>query len=137
MIEGELLQRIAQILRKDIGLAVDAEYPRTQAFMAAVVLQKLGRQVALADEHRAAETSDLTALLVDLRGRLADGHAPATVRAAVESLEQTRDNAALCRLIEALYASRGALGEARFAALLGRIRTTLRRTIDRRMAVAG
>ena len=137
MTEGDLLQRIAQILRQDIGPAVDAEYPRTQAFMAAVVLQKLSRQLALAGEHAAAETADLTVLLSDLRGLLADGNAPATVRAAVDSLAQTRENAALCRLIEALYAARAALGEARFAALLGRIRQTLRQSIDRRMAVAG
>jgi tetratricopeptide (TPR) repeat protein len=38
-----LLRRIAQTLRESIGPAVEAEYPRTQAFMAAVVLQKLGR----------------------------------------------------------------------------------------------
>jgi hypothetical protein len=135
--EGDLLQRIAQILRQDIGPAVDAEYPRTQAFMAAVVLQKLSRHLALAGEHAAAETADLTVLLADLRGLLADGEAPATVRAALDSLEQTRENAALCQLIEALYAARPALGEARFAALLGRIRQTLRRSVDRRMAVAG
>lgn len=137
MTEGDLLQRIAQILRQDIGPAVDAEYPRTQAFMAAVVLQKLSRHLALAGEHAAAETADLTVLLADLRGLLADGNAPATVRAAIDSLAQTRENAALCRLIEALYTARPALGEARFAALLGRIRQTLRRSIDRRMAVAG
>ena len=137
MIEGDLLQRIAQILRREIGPAVDAEYPRTQAFMAAVVLEKLGRQLALAGEHAAAETTDLTALVADLRALLADGDAPATIRTAIDGLEQTRDAAALCRLIDALYAFRVPLGEARFTALLTRIRTTMRRSIDRRVAVAG
>ena len=137
MNDAELLQRIAQTLRGEIGPAVDAEYPRTQAFMAAVVLQKVGRQLALAGEHAAAETADLTALLADLHGRLADGDAPASVRAAVTALDRTRDDAGLCRLIEALYAARAELGEDRFAALLGRIRQTLRRSIDRRIAVAG
>lgn len=135
MTDGDLLQRIAQILRQDIGPAVDDEYPRTQAFMAAVVLQKVSRHLALAGEHAAAETADLTVLLADLRGLLADG--PAPVRAALDSLTRTRENAALCRLIEALYAARPALGEARFTAVLGRIRQTLRRNIDRRMQVAG
>ena len=137
MIEGDLLQRIAQILRREIGPAVDAEYPRTQAFMAAVVLEKLGRQLVLAGEHAAAETADLTALLADLRTLLTDGNAPAAIRTAIDGLEQTRDAAALCRLIEALYAARVPLGEARFTALLARIRTTMRRSIDRRVAVAG
>ena len=136
MIEGDLLQRIARILRREIGPAVDAEYPRTQAFMAAVVLEKLGRQLALAGEHAAAESTDLTALLDDLRARLAEGNAPAVIRTAIDSLEQTRDAAALCRLIEALYASRVPLGEAQFTALLARVRTTMRRSIDRRVAVA-
>jgi len=135
--DGDLLQRIAQILRQDIGPAVDDEYPRTQAFMAAVVLQKVSRHLALAGEHAAAETADLTVLLADLRGLLADEDGPAPVRAALDSLTRTRDNAALCRLIEALYAARRALGEARFTALLDRIRQTLRRNIDRRMQVAG
>ena len=137
MIESDLLQRIAQILKQEIGPAVDAEYPRTQAFMAAVVVQKLGRQLALAEEHRKAESAELTALLADLRGLLADGGAPTTVRDAVETLAETRDDAALCRLIDTVYVHRAALGEARFATLLGRIRQALRRSIDRRMAVAG
>ena len=132
-----MLERIAVILRQEIGPAVGGEYPRTQAFMAAVVLEKLARQLALADEHAAAERADLTALFADLQGLLAHEAAPAPVRAAVDDLAHTRDSAALCRLIEALYAGRAALGEARFAALLGRVRRTLRRSIDRRMAVAG
>ena len=134
---ADLLQRIARILREDIGPAVEGEYPKTQAFMAAVVLEKLGRQLALEREHAAAETADLSALLADVRGLLANGDAPAALRAAIGSLEERRDAAALCRVIESLYAARAALGEERFAALLGRIRQTLRRSIDRRMAVAG
>jgi hypothetical protein len=135
VIEGDLLPRIARILRQEIGPAVDAEYPRTQAFMASVVLQKLGRQLALAGEHGAAEAADMAALLDDLHALRAD--APAPVRAAVEGFARARDTAALCRLIEALWADRAALGETRFSAALGRIRATLRRGLDRRMAVAG
>jgi len=133
---GELLQRIAQTLKQHIGPAIDAEYPRTQAFMAAVVLEKLGRHLGLVDEHAAAETADLEVLLADLRRLLENVNVPATVSAAIDTLAQTRDTAALCRLIEALYVARALLGEVRFAALLGRIRQTLRRSIDRRMQVA-
>jgi hypothetical protein len=46
MSHGELLQRIARTLKQDVGPAIEAEYPKTQAFMAAVVLEKLGRQPA-------------------------------------------------------------------------------------------
>jgi hypothetical protein len=133
---GELLQRIAQTLKQHIGPAIDGEYPRTQAFMAAVVLEKLGRHLGLVDEHAAAETADLTVLLADVRQLLENGNVPATVSVAIDALAQTRDNAALCSLIEALYAARAVLGEVRFAALLGRIRQNLRRSIDRRMQVA-
>ena len=133
---GELLRRIAQTLKLHIGPAIDAEYPRTQAFMAAVVLQKLGRHLGLAREHAAAETADLNVLLADLQGLLEDAKVPATVSAAIEALTHTRENAALCSLIETLYVARAALGEVRFAVLLGRIRQTLRRSIDRRMEVA-
>ncbi len=137
MTDADLLQRIARMLRQDIGPAVGAEYPRTQAFMAAVVLEKVGRHLGLASEHAAAEAADLTALLVDLGRLLEDENAPAPVCAALDSLARMRDSAGLCRLIEALYAARAALGEARFGDLLGRVRQTLRRSIDRRMAVAG
>jgi hypothetical protein len=134
--EGALLQRIARILRQDIGPAVADEYARTQAFMAAVVLEKLGRQLALAGAHEGAESADLALLVADLRGLLTEGEAPAPVRTAVDALAERRDNAALCRLIEALYATRPTLGEARFVAALDRIRRTLRRSVDRRMEIA-
>jgi hypothetical protein len=134
--EGALLQRIARILRQDIGPAVADEYARTQAFMAAVVLEKLGRQLALAGEHEGAESVDLALLVADLRGLLTEGEAPAPVRTAVDALAERRGNAALCRLIEALYAARPTLGEARFAGALDRIRRTLRRSVDRRMEIA-
>ena len=136
MTTEELLQRIAQALKQEVGPAIEAEYLKTQAFMAAVMLQKLGRQLGLASEHAAAETADLDGLLADLRELLEDRTVPATVSAPIETLVQTRENAALCSVIEALYVSRAAIGEVRFAALLGRIRQTLRRSIDRRIEVA-
>lgn len=133
---GALLQRIARTFKERIAPAIDAEYPRTQAFMAAVLLEKLGRHIASAGAHAAAEAADADALLADLQGMLGEATPPAVVTSAVETLARTREGGALCGLIEALYASRAALGEPTFAALLGRIRRTLRRTIDRRLEVA-
>jgi len=133
---GELLQRIASTLKGDVAPAIDDEYPKTQAFMAAVVLQKLGRQLDLEGAHRSADAADLRALLDDLRGVLGGGEMPASVTGAVQTLTWTRDAAALCALIEVLYASRAELGAARFDALLGRVRETLRASIDRRMEYA-
>ena len=136
MSPDELLQRIATTLKRDIGPAIQAEYPKTQSFMAAVVLEKLGRQLGLERAHRAADAADLRALLDDLRGVLGGGEMPASVTGAVQTLTRTRDAAALCALIETLYASRAELGAARFDALLGRVRETLRASIDRRIEYA-
>ncbi len=77
---GALLERIAQTLKQQIGPAIDAEYPRTQAFMAAVVLEKLGRHLGLVNEHAAAETGDLDVLLADLRRLLENANVPASVQ---------------------------------------------------------
>ena len=134
---GELLRRVARTLRQEIGPAIGAEYPRTQAFMAAVVLDKLGGQLARASAHREADAAALRALLDDVSGLLAGGAVPDAVAAAVEALARSGDRAGPCVLIEAIYACRSALGAARFEALRGRVRQTLRADIDRRMEYAG
>ncbi len=136
MSPDQLLERIAATLRRDIGPAIGDEYPRTQAFMAAVVLQKLGRGLACAPSHRAAEAADMDALVADLEAALAATAAPPAIATAIVGLGRSRDAAALCALIDALYADREALGPARFDALLGRVRRTLRADIDRRVEVA-
>ncbi|HEX2886219.1 hypothetical protein [Vineibacter terrae] len=136
MSPDQLLERIAATLRRDIGPAIGDEYPRTQAFMAAVVLQKLGRGLACAPAHRAAAAADMDALVADLEAALAAAPPPSAIAAAVAGLERGRDAAALCALIEALYANREALDPARFDTLLSRVRRTLRADIDRRVEVA-
>ena len=147
---GELLRRIAQTLRHDVGPAVDAEYPKTQAFMAAVVLQKLGHELALADAHRTADATELRALADDLvglrrtlppagatqRSASASSGTPANVAAAIERFAAMLDQTSLYDVIESLYAARGELDAAHFDALLGRIRRTLRAQIDRRLEFA-
>jgi hypothetical protein len=134
MNDADLLLRIAQTLKEEIGPAIDAEYPKTQAFMAAVVLQKLGRELSLAPAHALAGAADIEALVVDLGAMSAD--VPAAIRDAVEHLARCRDAAALCRLVEALYASRAALGDRRFDELLARVRRTLGADIERRLEFA-
>lgn len=132
----QLLERIATTLKRDIGPAVEGDYPKTQAFMAAVVLQKLGRQLGLEAVHRAADEADMHALLDELRAEAEHAPLPTPVAAAFATLAGTHDTQALCDFIGALYAARAALGDARFDALLGRVRRTLRASIDRRMVYA-
>jgi hypothetical protein len=132
----QLLERIATTLRRDIGPAVEGEFPKTQAFMAAVVLQKLGRQIGLQAVHGAADEADNQALLDDLRSEFEQAPVPAAIAAALATFAGQRDATALCGLISALYDGRVALGEARFDSLIGRVRKNLRASIDRRMVYA-
>ena len=132
----ELLERIARTLKKDIGPAVEAAYPKTQAFMAAVVLQKLAGQLRLADDHAAASQRDLQELAEELSQLAASNALPAPLAEALQTLRQDRDTASVSRLIETLYATRSELGEERFDSLLSRVRTRLRARIDREMVYA-
>jgi hypothetical protein len=136
MTHDELLQRIAGTLKKEIGPAIEAEYPKTQAFMAAVVAQKLGRQVGLARTHESAEVADIESLLVDLRAIVQATAVPARVLDAINILDNARTKRDLCMVIDALYLERGELGETSFTALLNRVRKTLRASIDRQMEYA-
>ena len=133
-----LLERIARTLKTDIGPAVETAYPKTQAFMAAVVLQKLAGQLRLADDHATADRRDLQELAAELATELntATLATPPALRAAVHGLDHDRDTAGVSRLIEALYATRSELGEERFNSLIGRVRARLRARIDREMVYA-
>ncbi len=133
-----LLERIARTLKTDIGPAVEAAYPKTQAFMAAVVLQKLAGQLRLADDHATADRRDLQELAAELARELntATLATPPALRAAVHALDHDRDTASVSRLIEALYATRSDLGEERFHSLIGLVRARLRARIDREMVYA-
>ncbi len=129
----KLLERLARTLKKEVGPAVEQAYPKTQAFMAAVVLQKLAGQLRLADEHRAASQRDWQALAEELDALTTSQDTPPSLRAAVRTVRRDLDTASVSGLIETLYATRAELGEARFTDLLGRVRTRLRAGIDREL----
>jgi hypothetical protein len=135
MNSSDLLERMAAMFKSDVGPAVDGEYPRTQAYLSAVVLQKLSSQLRSAPTHAAHEAADREALYADITVLLADAPAGPALAEASAALADA-DDAAVCSFIEALYAARPLLGEARFAALLGRVRTSMRRSLDRRMEYA-
>ena len=135
MSPDELLRRIAQTLKQEIGPAVLEAYPKTQAFMASVVLEKLARQLELAPAHAAAERTEVTALEGDLNALFANG-APAGVAAAIAGLASEPNSIGLNAVVEALYAARGELGTERFEQALGRVRQTLRAGVDRQMVYA-
>ena len=137
MNRSDLLARMARLLKREIGPAVESDYPKTQAFLSAVVLEKVSAELRLADAHAKAGAADRTALVADLEAGMTD--APDGVRETLAALaEKGADDgdAALCGFIEALYGNRDALGRDCFDRLLGRVRQDLRRGIDRRMEIA-
>jgi len=130
----ELLSRMAQILRNDIGPAVTEPFPKTQAFMAAVILDKVSAQLHHAAGHAAADAADRAGLADDLASLVTSAD-PAPLRDAVAGLAAGGDEA-LGRVVTALYEARDDLGAERFEALLGRVRRTLRARLDRQLEVA-
>ena len=129
---AELLERVAATIRGEIATAIGEEYPKTQAFMASVILARLAKQVALGPAHAEAEAADLEALALELEPLLEE--APAAVTDAAAGVTAEGGVAALGPLIEALYGwgvESGAGTGARDAA-----RRVLRRDIDRRMEIA-
>jgi hypothetical protein len=132
MTPSDLLDRLALMLKGELGPNIKDDYAKTQAYLGAVVLQKLAGQLRLEKEHETAETSDRRALQADLERLVSDLEAPPAVREAVSSLSADGQSG-LCRLIEALYAERDGMEDDSFAVLLGRVRQDLRRSLDRRM----
>ncbi len=132
----EFLERIARTLKNEIGPAVEEAYPKTQAFMAAVALQKLAGQLRMANAHAAASQRDLQELAGELDPLTVSHDTPPVLRAAVDTVRQDLDTASVSGLIETLYATRPELGEARFSDLLGRVRARLRARIDREIVYA-
>lgn len=134
----ELLERIATTLRSEIGPAVGDSFARTQAFMASVILEKMARQLRLADAHTQAGHADRTALADDLEAQMKHAFPPSGADRSRDAIAGVRagGDAELCAVVEALYADRNALGNDTFDALLGRVRTTLRARLDRQLEFA-
>ena len=133
-----LLSRLADTVRNEIAPAVNDEYPRTQAFMAAVILQRLAKQARLGNGHRAAEAGDVAELSDELDALIAGAEASAeilsSVRDALARMRAQSSIAAATDVIDAQYRWGPERPEA--ASALAAIREMLRRDIDRRMDIA-
>ena len=129
----DLLHRMAATLRQEIGPVVEEPFAKTQAFMAAVILEKLGGQLGLAAAHATARREDLAALLRELDEMLGGG-APPALAAALGQVGA--GHAGLGAVVEAAYAEREELGSERFEAVLTRLRRTMRRQLDRQLEFA-
>jgi hypothetical protein len=125
----QLLDEIITSLRKVIGPAIPDPYPKAQAFMAAVVLEFISRQVEERSDIAAEKDKALGGLFSDLSALFGEKGLPTT-----NDLDQ---EARLCRLIEWLYAEKERLGPEAFDAANQRVRTALRELLDQELKVAG
>jgi len=124
----QLLNEIVSSLRNVIAPAIAEPYPKAQAYMAAVILEFVSRQVEERSDIAEGKQEALAAMFRDL-SRLAGadglvGGGPAS-------------EAELSRLIEQLYAERARIGEEAFTAANRLVRQTLRRLLDQELKVAG
>ena len=131
----ELLRRVGVALRTQVAPATVGAMPRSQAYKASTVLDKLSRQLRLAPEHQAADERDRARLLDDIRQLPAAVEFP-RVRAAVAELAVGEYRAALAGLVDALYSSAEELGAELFERAIARVRVALRAEISRRMEFA-
>ena len=124
----QLLSEIVTSLREVIAPAIAEPYPKAQAYMAAVILEFVARQI---EERSDIDEQKHTAMLELLRdlSRLPD------VNRLVRGDELNEEG--LSKLIQSLYAERGRLGEEPFAAANRRVRQTLRKLLDTELKVAG
>jgi hypothetical protein len=129
----DLLARMAVTLRDEIGPAVAEPFAKTQAFMAAVIIDKLAGQIRSAAVHADADRDDRVSLVADIEAELAAAVPPSIAAALVSARDTTLG---LGALVAAIYAARAELGNERFDALLARVRTTLRARLDRQLEYA-
>lgn len=123
-----LLNEVVRSLREVIAPAIAEPYPKAQAYMAAVILEFVSRQVEERGDIEEQKQAALRTLFDDLSRLPNAGHV------AVGGPE-TEER--LCRLIEWLYAARGDLGEEVFTAANHRVRQALRQLLDSELKVAG
>jgi hypothetical protein len=123
----QLITEIVNSLRNVIAPAIDEPYPKAQAYMAAVILEFVSRQVEERTDIAQQKKSALDALFHDLANLAEisqfDG-------------DKAEDEMRLCYLIEWLYERRANLGEETFAAANQRIRHTLRQMLDQELKIA-
>jgi hypothetical protein len=123
-----MLEEVVASLRGVIAPAISDPYPKTQAFMAAVILETLSRAIEERSDLAEAKRRSIKRLFADL-GELGVG-------VSGEALGAGEDDARLANLVEALYAGRERLGEARFTAANRRVRQTLRDLLDADLKIA-
>ena len=117
-----MLEEVIASLRGVVAPAISAPYPRTQAYMAAVILEFVARAIEERSDVADAKKRSIERLFADIRELgLAT---PAEMHGGGDGESR------LAKLVEDLYTDRERLGEARFTAANQRVRETLRDLLD-------
>jgi hypothetical protein len=122
-----LLDEVISSLRTVIAPAIADPYPKSQAFMAAVILEFVAHQVTERGDIETAKHEALDSAFSDLAKLLENS--------AMENIGEDSETR-LCGMIEQLYAHRATLGEEKFDGANRRIRQALRELLDQDLKVA-
>jgi hypothetical protein len=128
----QLIHDVVTALREVIAPAVTEPYAKSQAYMAAVILEFVARQV----EERGDLDERKHSVMVDLLRDLSRMPEMEGILRGDNLRGDHLDEGGLCALIEHLYRARGRLGEENFAAANGRVRQALRQLLDQDLKVA-
>ena len=123
-----LFDEVIVSLRNVIAPAIAEPYPKAQAYMAAVILEFIARQVDERVDLAEGKQLALDALFASL---------PSISAVKRVSGSGAASEAHLCELIERLYAERESLGEEVFTTANRLVRETLRQLLDQDLKVAG
>ena len=121
-----MLEEVIASLRNVIAPAITEPHPKTQAYMAAVILEIVARSVEERRDLAEAKERAVARLFEDLR-EIVPGPPP---EPSGESAEER-----VAAAIRALDADRERLGEATFAAAERRVRQAIRELLDRDLEV--
>jgi hypothetical protein len=123
-----MLSEVIESLRKVIAPAIAEPYPKTQAYMAAVILEMVARQIEERTDLAESKQVTLASLFESLT----------RIREAGQSSDGVpKTEEGLCELIEHLYAQRETLDDETFTRANHLIRESLRHLLDQDLKVAG
>ena len=123
-----LLTEVISSLRNVIGPAVKDPHSKSQAYMAAVILEFISRQIEDRSDLEVVEQMALTELFDDL-SRIQDV-------AEIVERDGPDPRSRLCHTIEALHSARGQIAPQAFERANRRIRLALRQLLDAELKVA-
>jgi len=123
-----LLTEVVNSLRNVVGPAVKDPHAKSQAYMAAVILEFVSCQIEDPSDHESVEQVALMELFDDL-SRIPD-------LAEIVERDGADLRSRLCHTIEALHSARGQIAPQAFERANRRIRLTLRQLLDAELKIA-